>query len=254
MTIRFPCPHCGAVFNVPDRAAGRQGRCAKCNARIIVPEESCLKPSEQEVDPAKVESDGKSAAKEKDRGLSKAKIVIISSSTLLMLIVVLGIGLLKLGNGEPVLEIVSIQRSSGRGIFNQIEPKVVAEIRNNSGRSVNLFLGHVSGKKYMILEQIEWERENTPGFKMPYGIGCEVLWRGSEQWQAPFTSYAWTPSDRKRANKYEAIREITIYPHTTVSCSILLSNLHSEGTTNVRVFLLDPDYNRIEEKTATFQL
>jgi type II secretory ATPase GspE/PulE/Tfp pilus assembly ATPase PilB-like protein len=37
MPIRFPCPHCQAELEVPDEAAGREGKCSQCMKPITVP-------------------------------------------------------------------------------------------------------------------------------------------------------------------------------------------------------------------------
>lgn len=37
MSIRFSCPECNAEIKVSERHAGQKGRCASCNARILVP-------------------------------------------------------------------------------------------------------------------------------------------------------------------------------------------------------------------------
>jgi hypothetical protein len=35
--IRFPCPHCGAKFKVPETQAGKEGPCPRCKERLTVP-------------------------------------------------------------------------------------------------------------------------------------------------------------------------------------------------------------------------
>jgi len=37
MPIEFQCPYCTASIRVPDQAAGKQGKCPKCETRLIVP-------------------------------------------------------------------------------------------------------------------------------------------------------------------------------------------------------------------------
>jgi hypothetical protein len=37
MPIAVLCPACGARINAPDGAAGRQGKCPKCKAALIIP-------------------------------------------------------------------------------------------------------------------------------------------------------------------------------------------------------------------------
>ena len=37
MTIRFPCPSCGAQLNAPDEYQGKKANCKKCGERFVVP-------------------------------------------------------------------------------------------------------------------------------------------------------------------------------------------------------------------------
>ena len=37
MAIEFDCPYCTATIRVPDPYAGKQGRCPKCDTRLVVP-------------------------------------------------------------------------------------------------------------------------------------------------------------------------------------------------------------------------
>lgn len=37
MAIEFDCPYCTATIRVPDSFGGQQGRCPKCNTRLLVP-------------------------------------------------------------------------------------------------------------------------------------------------------------------------------------------------------------------------
>ena len=37
MAIEFNCPYCTATIRVPDPYAGKQGRCPKCDTRLVVP-------------------------------------------------------------------------------------------------------------------------------------------------------------------------------------------------------------------------
>jgi DNA-directed RNA polymerase subunit RPC12/RpoP len=37
MAIEFNCPQCGATIRVPDAYAGKQGRCPKCDTRLLIP-------------------------------------------------------------------------------------------------------------------------------------------------------------------------------------------------------------------------
>ncbi len=37
MAIEFDCPYCTATIRVPDAYGGREGRCPKCNTRLLVP-------------------------------------------------------------------------------------------------------------------------------------------------------------------------------------------------------------------------
>jgi hypothetical protein len=37
MAIKFACPFCEVVVTAPDHAAGRQGRCPKCDSPFFVP-------------------------------------------------------------------------------------------------------------------------------------------------------------------------------------------------------------------------
>jgi len=49
MSIRFPCPHCQAELEVPDEAAGREGKCSQCMKPIVVP--AAAPPAEDEALP-----------------------------------------------------------------------------------------------------------------------------------------------------------------------------------------------------------
>lgn len=40
MTIRCECDHCGASLKVKDKLAGTEGKCPKCQAKIVIPEAS----------------------------------------------------------------------------------------------------------------------------------------------------------------------------------------------------------------------
>ena len=37
MAIEFDCPYCTATIRVPDAYGGKQGRCPKCDTRLLVP-------------------------------------------------------------------------------------------------------------------------------------------------------------------------------------------------------------------------
>lgn len=57
MAIQFPCPACGHVLSVPDRAAGRSGACPECNAVIDVPTVSAVAPEPPPSPPAEAEDE-----------------------------------------------------------------------------------------------------------------------------------------------------------------------------------------------------
>ena len=37
MAIEFNCPYCTAAIRVPDAYAGKQGRCPKCDTKLLIP-------------------------------------------------------------------------------------------------------------------------------------------------------------------------------------------------------------------------
>ncbi|MEJ7595682.1 MAG: hypothetical protein WKF77_29580, partial [Planctomycetaceae bacterium] len=37
MAIEFNCPYCTATIRVPDAYAGKQGRCPKCDTKLLIP-------------------------------------------------------------------------------------------------------------------------------------------------------------------------------------------------------------------------
>lgn len=67
MAIEFHCPYCTAVIRVPDSAAGRKGRCPKCDTLLIIP--TVERPAQQ---PAPVQPVSGKPAGETQSGLRRA--------------------------------------------------------------------------------------------------------------------------------------------------------------------------------------
>jgi hypothetical protein len=57
MPISFSCPECKVPLNVPDHFGGKRSKCPKCNARVMIPQQSV--PSKSKSKPeVEVENDG----------------------------------------------------------------------------------------------------------------------------------------------------------------------------------------------------
>ncbi len=154
------------------------------------------------------------------------------------------------GNPDAELQVVGVGLSCGVGIGNRPMPKIIAAVRNNGKEPANIYLRAIDGR--MIEgEQLEWERSQDADFQMPFGLGCEVQYDNSGPWRRPITMYTWIPLNRPAdMPTYEAVDEVTIPPGERA----LLSAFIAEGPTGARVFVVDPDLQRIDERCLSAQL
>jgi hypothetical protein len=152
--------------------------------------------------------------------------------------------------GSPRLSIASVRSMPGERILGQPTQKIVAEIRNSGRTSVDLFIFSRDGRKYNDY-QLEFEKENTPGFKMPYGLGIEARYGDDERWLNPVSSHTWVPAGEP-VDATNPVDQVRIGPGQSKSFSITMPAQGATlGAKSFRVFLLDPDLGRCDEKILT---
>ena len=149
--------------------------------------------------------------------------------------------------------------------------KIEVQVRNSGSRGAKLWMGDRSGLKMSREERdgqlnaararkqtkAEWQEMNKQERdelnaeieeleNMPYGVGIETGSPAKDQWYPARSPFNWVPAADNRPDRVD---EVTIPAGQTRAFSILMPPPSQLDRFEAwRVFLINPDFKRIEEK------
>lgn len=150
------------------------------------------------------------------------------------------------------LQIEEVTCEAGPKILSENHLKIIARVRNVTARPVDLFINRWTGEK-MAKHEMDSYRKHNPDFPMPYGLGIEASSESAGRWVRPITNFIWQPAEG-RSSGPETIREVKIAPRESRAFTILIPEVGQRAQGAYRVFLLDPDLQRIDEEVLTVSM
>jgi len=183
----------------------------------------------------------------KNRSNMASKCVVFGSLMATVACLLTGCGSNGSGTSGNALRIVDVTSCPAERIWSQDGLNITARIHNTGRKSAELFIGHAGGPR-VDKEELEWQRENTRGFEMLYGLGIEAKWTEDSSWQAHPSIWRWMPAGESADAFDPPELEATLEAGETRSFTIRIS---MPGPKSYRVYLLNPDLERYDEMVHT---
>jgi hypothetical protein len=160
------------------------------------------------------------------------------------------------GKALSIKEVVCEAHRSEPGVM-PVRLRMITAHITNAG-TVVVFLGVGNGDGRTLSESdIEQQRRTDPDFQNPYGLGIEAGSPKNERWSPPMTRLGhggWVPTERpgQSAKDRRSPWYVDIEPGETrvFSYEVEAEPASTVGVDAYRVFILNPDAKRIDERVC----